>query len=135
MKQSIVALSASWIAAKAAEKQAIETRRAIEDKMAAILDVPETLDGTINADAGDYRVKIIGRIDRKVDADLVQEIAQEYGLEGFLSVLFRWKPEVNLKAFNAAPPEVTSKLAMAITAKPGRPSFSIAVKNEVNQND
>lgn len=65
---------------------------------------------------------------RKVDGDLLQDIAIEHGLTDHLYKLFRWKPDLNLKEWKAAAPEVTGALAAAITTTAGRPSFSIEVK-------
>jgi hypothetical protein len=60
-----------------------------------------------------------------IDGDLAQEIAAENGLTEHLATLFRWSPELNLKAWAHASPEITGPLSAAITAKPGRPSFTI----------
>jgi hypothetical protein len=66
-----------------------------------------------------------GRINRKVDADKLQAIAAEAGLTEHLSSLFRWKPEIAMSAWKAASPNITTPLLDAITATPGRPSFTI----------
>lgn len=124
----IATLSASWLIAKQAEADAIANRRFIEDQLASIANVSADLDGTETLEAGQYTVKIVGRIDRKVDADKLQEIAIEHGLMGHLSSLFRWKPEINATAWKQADPAIVRPLADAITAKPGRPSFKITIK-------
>ena len=56
------------------------------------------------------------------------ELAAEAGLSDQLAHLFRWKPELNMSAWKAADESITTPLAGAITAKPGRPSFSITKK-------
>ena len=62
-------------------------------------------------------------------ADLLQELALESGIEqAHLSTLFRWKPELNMKEWKAAAPEITSALSGAITTTAGRPSFAIETK-------
>jgi hypothetical protein len=119
----------NWLSAKEQERAATERRRAIEDEIISILEVPDTLDGTARFLSEHYTVKITGRIDRKVDADKVQEIAAEYGLTDHLAALFRWKPEINAAAWKAADASITGPLAGAITAKPGRPSISIVLKD------
>lgn len=123
-------LSALWLDAKAQERAAIERRREIEDRIKALASVPDTLEGTKTLEHCGYTIKIVGRIDRKVDADLLQEIAAEHGLTDHLSYLFRWKPEVNTKAWQAADERITRPLMAAITTKPGRPSFTIIKKGE-----
>jgi hypothetical protein len=114
-----------WLDAKATESEAIAKRREIEDAMVAEFKISEQLDGTENFEREGYKIKIVGRINRRVDSDLLEEIANEHGLYLHLSSLFRWKPEINAAAWKAADKEITAALAPAITAKPGRPSFSI----------
>ena len=123
-------LAAMWLAAKEAEKEATEDRRRIEDHIKSLVGVAETLEGTEVVDPDRYTIKIVGRIDRKVDSDKLQEIAAEYGLTDHLSSLFRWKPEINMAAWKAADEAITKPLAAAITAKPGRPSFTIIRKEK-----
>ena len=119
-------LTTAWRKAKDAETAAQAERRQIEDTIAAIVDLAADLDGTVTHGA----LKITGRIDRKVDADKLQEIAREHGLEGHLSSLFRWKPEINASQWKAAADEITRPLLGAITSKPGRPSFAFVTKKE-----
>ena len=87
--------------------------------------VPKDLNTTINREAEGYKVKIEGRINQKIDADKLQLLAAEAGLSEHLSSLFRWKPEINAKVWNAAADAVTAPLLGAITSTPGRPTFSI----------
>jgi hypothetical protein len=119
-------LTTAWRKAKDAETSAQAERRQIEDTIAAIVDLAADLDGTVTHGA----IKITGRIDRKVDAEKLQEIAREHGLEGHLSSLFRWKPEINASQWKAAADEITRPLLGAITSKPGRPSFAFVTKKE-----
>jgi predicted fused transcriptional regulator/phosphomethylpyrimidine kinase len=121
-------IAAEWHAEKEVERQATENRRLLEDEMVEIMNVAPNLDGTITNDFDGYIIKITGRIDRKVDGDKVQELAAEFGLTEHLAKLFRWKPEINLAIWKAADESITKPLASAITAKPGRPSFTISHK-------
>mgnify|MGYP003620951524 FL=1 len=123
-------LAAMWLAAKEAEKEATEDRRRIEDRIKSLAGVAETLDGTETVDPDRYTIKIVGRIDRKVDSDKLQELAAEHGLTEHLSSLFRWKPEINMAVWKATDEAITKPLAAAITAKPGRPSFTIIRKEK-----
>lgn len=118
-------LAAEWLEAKETERQAIERRRAIEDHLAMRFELPPDLDGTKNVKKGGYQFKVVGRLTRKVDSDLLQELAAEHGLSDHLSSLFRWKPEIDMKTWRAADPSITTPLAGAITVQPGRPSFAI----------
>jgi hypothetical protein len=124
-----VSIYQQWLNAKAIETAAIKTRRDLEDAMVKSLGIAENLDGTVNVDADTYKVKIEGRINRKINADKLQELAAESGLTEHLASLFRWKPEINAAAWKAAKPEITSPLLDAITATPGRPSFTITYKD------
>ena len=121
-------LAQMWLRAKQAEKDATEDRRDIEDHIKKLARIAESLDSTETVEPGQYVIKIAGRIDRKVDGDKVQELAAEHGLSEHLATLFRWKPEINMSAWKAADETITGPLAGAITAKPGRASFSITPK-------
>lgn len=124
----MIDLAKDWIAAKKAEAEAQETRRLIEDKLIKAVGIPNTLEGTSTREAGPYKIKIVGRVNRKVDADLVQVIAAETGCEDHLQSLFRWKPEINAAAWKGAPEFITKALSKAVTTTPGRPSFDITEK-------
>ena len=119
-----------WIAAKAEEAAAIKRRRAIEDLVVKAFDIPENFEGTKNIDAELYKIKIEGRINRKVNSDKLQELAAEHGLTEHLTSLFRWKPEINMTVWKAADAAITAPLLDAITATAGRPSFTIVKTGE-----
>jgi hypothetical protein len=121
-------LATMWLAAKKQEEDATADRRDIEDHIKKLATIAENLDGTETVEPGRYEIKIVGRIDRKVDGDKVQELAAEFGLTDHLAKLFRWKPEINMAIWKAADESITKPLAAAITAKPGRPSFKIIPK-------
>jgi hypothetical protein len=114
-----------WLTAKADEAAATKRRREIEDQLVKLFEVPENLEGTKNVEAEQFKVKIEGRVNRKVNSEKLQELAAEHGLTEHLSSLFRWKPEINMTAWKASDASITSPLMDAITATPGRPSFTI----------
>mgnify|MGYP003644486205 CR=1 FL=1 len=114
-----------WLDAKAEEKKAMDERRKVEDQLVKALGIPDTLDGTQNIEADGFKVKIVGRLDRKVNSEKLQDLAREYGLTDHLSSLFRWKPEINASAWKSADPRITAPLLDAITTSNGRPSFTI----------
>jgi len=118
-----------WLDAKEAERVAVERRRAIEDTLLAQYALGEQFEGTMTEQDGAYTVKVVGRMSRTVDSELLQELAAENGISMMLGHLFRWKPEINAGAWKNASPEITAKLAGAITTKPGRPSFTISKKD------
>lgn len=112
-------LCAKWLTAKQAEHEATERRRAIEDELLAL--------GEIKS-AGPYKVTVTQRMNTRIDADALQELAIEHGLHDHLSTLFRWKPELNKKAWDATDESLTRPLLDAITTTPGRPSFAIKLE-------
>jgi hypothetical protein len=118
-----------WQDAKAREAEATAERREIEDQMVAQFNVPSTLDKTANFEADGYKIKIEGRINRKINSEKLQEIAVEHGLMAHLECLFRWKPEINAAIWKSTDPAITTPLLDAITSTPGRPSFTIIKKD------
>ena len=114
-----------WMDAKKLELAAVAERRELEDLMIKELAVPKDLDSTLHCEAEGYKIKMEGRINKKIDADKLQMLAAEAGLSEHLSSLFRWKPEINAKVWNAAADAVTQPLLGAITSTPGRPTFTI----------
>jgi hypothetical protein len=119
-----------WEAAKALEKQSVANRRDAEDKMVKALGVAKDLDGTKTFMFEEYKLSVVGRIDRKVDSEKVQELAAEHGLQEHLGSLFRWKPEINAAVWSSTNEDITKLLLPAITSKPGRPSFTITLKDK-----
>jgi len=128
MTNDIGELAAQWLDATHREASATEDRRAIEDRIKEIVRLNEALDGTETVERDGYTIKMVGRIDRKVNAEQLQELAAEAGLTDHLSSLFRWKPELNMGVWKSTDASITSVLAPAITAKPGRASFSITAQ-------
>ena len=121
-------LSSDWLELKEAERKATEQRREVEDKMLSLIGISETLDNTETVDNDMYLIKVVGRMNRKVDGELLQSLAAEHGLTAHLSSLFRWKPEINAAVWKASSESITKPLLGAIITTPGRPSFSIVAK-------
>lgn len=120
-----MSLYAQWLKAKEAEAEAMKTRRKIEDTLVATLGAKMPTSGTLSFDHDDFRVKITARLNRKIDPNLLQDIARDQGLSDHLGSLFRWTPEVNARAWAQAAQNITAPLLGAITTTPGRPSFSV----------
>ena len=132
----LVRLSVEWIETKNVERDAIEKRRLIEDEIVRILEVQVTEERTRRLEALDkdtknlYVLKFTCRINRKVDGDLAQEIAAENGMEDYLPMLFRWKPELSMTAWESIGDNVKEVFSRAITSAPGRPSFNITMEKQ-----
>jgi hypothetical protein len=118
-------LSVEWLEAKEAERDATERRRLIEDEMVRLIGIEPTDEHTRKVEADPFTIKIACRINRKVDGDMAQEIAAENDMQDHLGLLFRWKPELSMTAWNGVGDNVKQVFARAITATPGRPSFTI----------
>lgn len=125
MQLTIQNLSDAWIAAKNAEVSAKEARRKIEDKLSDLLEIPEEWDGSTTLHEGKFKLAVKRTMTKKVDGDVLQDVSKRYGLDEYLPVLFRWKPEINLKVWKSADETVTKLLAEAITTVPGRISYKI----------
>lgn len=125
---NIEKLSQEWLIAKASEKAAMQKRRAIEDDLAKAMHLQEDEEGTVTHKEGLIVIKAICRMNRKIDDEKLLEIAAEHGLADHLATLFRWKPELAMTAWKSADHTITDLLLEAITTTPGRPSFTITVK-------
>ena len=124
-------LAKRWLMYKETEKIAAENRRKLEDIICKAVNFPKHFEGTENVVPvnSPYSIKIEGRINRKVNADKLVELASEAGLSDHLSTLFRWKPEINMKIWKEADQEITRPLLDAITSEAGRPSFTISLRD------
>ena len=118
-------LSVEWLEAKEAERDATDRRRLIEDEMVRLIGIEQTDEHTRKVEANPFTIKIACRINRKVDGDMAQEIAAENDMQDHLGLLFRWKPELSMTAWNGVGDNVKQVFSRAITATPGRPSFTI----------
>ena len=125
-------LSGEWLEAKEAERDATERRRLIEDEMVRLIGVEQTDEHTRKVEAKPFTIKIACRINRKVDGDMAQEIAAENDMQDHLALLFRWKPELSMTAWNGVGDNVKQVFARAITATPGRPSFTITLEAPIS---
>jgi hypothetical protein len=118
--------SAEWLKAKEDEKAATERRRELENHLLSLIGIPENLEGVENVETDNgHKIKITGRMSRRVDGEKLQEIAAEAGLTDHLPSLFRWKPEINMAAWKGADKSITGLLLGAVTTQPGRASFTI----------
>jgi len=114
-----------WRVAKQLEQEAVHRRRAIEDEIKAAIGFDEGREGSETLPFNGGRVVITARLDRKVDAQLARQLAAENHLEDWLDRIFRWKPELEVRAWKKAPEYVTQTFAPVITTKPGRATFSL----------
>ena len=119
-----------WRVAKQLEQEATLRRRNIEDEIKAVIGFDESREGSEALPFDGGRVVITARLDRKVDGTLARQLATENHLEDWLERIFRWKPELEVRAWKKAPEHVTQVFAPAITTKPGRATFSLELEEK-----
>ena len=131
MSQELDLLAAKWATAKAEETEAVARRREIEDRISELLELDAAKEGTSTARTEQgWVIKTTSRLNRKVDADKLQELATEHGLTEHLSKLFRWSAEISMTAWKSAADNITRPLLGAIETNPGRPTYSISKKED-----
>jgi len=121
-------LLVEWRVAKQLEQKATHRRREIEDQIKAFIGFDENREGNVALPFDGGRVVVTARLDRKVDAQLARQLAAENHLEDWLDRIFRWKPELEVRAWRKAPEHITQIFVPAITTKPGRATFSLELE-------
>jgi len=116
---------AQWMQAKLEEQEAQTRRRLLEDQMVKDFKISDALEGVENFEIHNFKIKITGRINRKVDGDKIQAIATEHGLSEHLPNLFNWKPSIIMAVWKNTDAAITLPLLDGITTTPSRPSFAI----------
>lgn len=120
--------------AKRIEKKATEFRVQLESELYEDLTENQLLQegkATTKIDTGKFTVKVTARINTSIDDSMLQEIAAENNTENLLGSLFRWKPAIDKKAWNAASEADTLPFTKAITETVGRPTINIEENIEV----
>ena len=116
--------------AKEAEARAKAAREAIERELAAAIGVPETWTGSTTSEICGFKVTCTRRDNVRIDADVVRGIAAESSaLDQYSKLVFRWKPEIDKKAWDAAPDDVIKAFSAAVTRTPGKISFALKTKS------
>lgn len=123
--KTMESLSADWMEAKEAERQAQEKRLLIEKELISMAEIGDQFEGSKTIKPQGYKIRITRSFRRKVDGEKLQAVAEEHGLFSCLQELFRWKPEIDKKAWDSAEEQVTRVLSVAITTTPGKPSVTI----------
>jgi len=123
-------LLVEWRVAKQLEQEATHRRREIEDQIKAFIGFDENREGNVALPFDGGRVVVTARLDRKVDGTLARQLAAENHLEDWLDRIFRWKPELEVRAWKKAPEYITQTFAPAIITKPGRATFALEERKE-----
>lgn len=121
----IISLTIKLYEAQNAEKKAKEHRMELENQMAKAIGMPDSWEGSMTNKVGNYKIKVSRRMNVKIDADRLNDLARENGLDAQLRTLFRWKPEIAKAAWDEAAPETIKALSPAIERTPGKASFAV----------
>lgn len=121
-------LLADWLEAKEWESRSKDRRYEIEEKLKTLLELEDGK--SFRTEHGDFKINVTGRIDKKVNAERAQRLAQESGLEDELFRLFRWEAAVNTVNWKSAPDHILEVFRDAIIEKPAKHSFKIEKLNE-----
>lgn len=117
--------------AKAEEDAAKRRRAEIEEQLARAIGVPETWTGSTTSDICGYKVTCTRRDNVRIDADRLLNIMDESPeLETWSDKVFRWRPEIAKKEWDAAPADVIKALSAVITRTPGKVSFTLKNKTQ-----
>ena len=118
-------LSEQWLEAKTLERDAAERRRVLEDQMRQCMKIEDNEEGTVSTLIGPYKVKANCRINRKIDPEKFLMLANDAQID--VSEFTKWKCELVMSAWKKQTPYIQQKLSKAITAEPGRPTFSVEI--------
>lgn len=121
----LIQLSERWLEAKEAEREAVDQRRQIEDQMRKAMKLEESEEGTVSTLVGRYKVKANCRVNRKIDPEKFLLLANDAQID--VSTFTKWKFELVMSAWRKQDETIQRALSAAITAEPGRPTFSIEV--------
>jgi len=116
-------LSEQWLEAKTLERDAAERRRVIEDQMRQCLKIEDSEEGTVTSLIGPYKIKAACRVNRKIDPEKFLMLANDAKIE--VQDFTRWKCELVMSAWKKQPEYVQQVLSRAITAEPGRATFTV----------
>lgn len=117
--------------AKDEEAAAKAKRVQLEDQLARAIGVPETWTGSTTNDIGGYKVTCKRADNVKIDCDAVTSLMEQSPeLDRFGRTIFRWKPEIDKKAWDAAPAEIIKAYSATVTRTPGKVSFALKLKDK-----
>ena len=120
---TISELIAARIVAKRAEDAAVQSRRDIDEQITNLLRPADKLEGTVSEKAGDYKVSVTYKIDRKVSTDGLQKAWDKLSAEQ--QGAFKWKADVSVSALRKLDDKAQAAVSKFITSKPASPSISI----------
>ena len=123
MSDNLESLAEQWRAAKKAENAARNERVDIESRIIEITGHKE--EGSQTHEAGDWKVSVTGKLNRKLDADAWHMIEDSIP-EDLRPV--RYSPSLDTKGLRYLEqnePDVYKRVAQAIETKPAKPAVEV----------
>jgi len=114
-----------WLRLKSLEKECQEKRIDLEKKMSSLFGIEETMKGTNNLETPDFKVKIVGSYNTKIDKDKLLPILED---NPELNDCFRWKPELEKAEYDKTSDLTKKLLSSVITTSPAKLSFTVVKK-------
>lgn len=111
--------------AKQAEQAAKNVRTALEAELAQAIGVPDNWEGSKTNAVGEYKVTLTRKMNVKIDATKLRELAIINNITPVLDTCFRWKPEIVKREWDKADAKVRTKLSEALEITPGKASFAV----------
>lgn len=112
------------------EQNVRNKRMALESELARVIDVPDDWEGTKTNTVGDYKVKLMRKMNVKIDGAKLTELASQHNLAPLLNTCFRWKPELNKREWDKVEADIKTKLSEAMEVTPGKASFIVTPEGE-----
>lgn len=120
---TLTELIAARIEAKRNEDAAIAARREIDAELALLLSDKDVTEGTVSAKENGFRVSVVYKVDRKVDAAALSKGWDSLSADA--QAAFDWKPSVKVSALRKLEGADAAAAAVFITSKPASPSITI----------
>lgn len=111
--------------AKQAKQTAKNVRTALEAELAQAIGVPDNWEGSKTNAVGEYKVTLTRKMNVKIDATKLRELAIINNITPVLDTCFRWKPEIVKREWDKADDGVRTKLSEALEITPGKASFTV----------
>lgn len=111
--------------AKAEEAKWKAYRTELEEELADAIRVPDDWEGSKTRKMGEFKVQCRRVMNRRIDGDMLRDIAMEHMLGMVVEQCFRWKPELVKSEWDAETEEHRKIFAPAIITTPGKVSFKI----------
>ena len=123
-------IAAEIFVAKREEDKVKARRTALELEFASAIGVSDQWEGSKTNDFDEYKVTVSRKMNDKIDAVKLREVAALHNLESALSTAFSWKPELSKKGWDSLSEEARNHLSAAITKTPGKVGVTVKLKEE-----